>query len=98
MLNNKLSRGSFSFALPAGTTVDLTTVTPVATANGAAIIKGPKGDPGGSLPIVIHGDNPDVARPDTDLAVIWFGTVEPINADNILDVYVPVQPNGEDPA
>lgn len=45
-LNNGLSRGSFSFDLPSGTTVDLTTVKPVAKVNGVPIIKGEKGDKG----------------------------------------------------
>lgn len=48
-LNGGLVRGSFSFELPAGTIVDLTTVAPVATAGGASIIQGPAGPPGGGI-------------------------------------------------
>jgi hypothetical protein len=43
-----LAYKSFSMALPAGTTVDLSTVTPVKTSNGATIIRGAQGDPGPS--------------------------------------------------
>lgn len=42
-LNKGLSRGSFSFALPSGSTVDLTTVAPVDSSNGTPIIQGPAG-------------------------------------------------------
>lgn len=42
-LNNGLTRGSFSFELPAGTTVDLTTVAPVPSSSGTAIVQGPAG-------------------------------------------------------
>jgi hypothetical protein len=54
-LNNGLARGSFSFALPAGETVDLTTVAPVTGSGGTPVIQGPpgpQGDPGpaGTVP------------------------------------------------
>lgn len=55
-----VQRGSFSFALPAGTNVDLTTVAPVASSNGVAIIRGEKGDPGSAYPLVT-GDAGDTA-------------------------------------
>jgi hypothetical protein len=45
-LNDGLVRGSFSFALPAGATVDLTTVAPVSAANGVPVVQGPQGEPG----------------------------------------------------
>lgn len=48
-LDGGISRGSFSFELPANTVVDLTTVSPVAASGGTQIIQGPKGDPGGIL-------------------------------------------------
>jgi hypothetical protein len=89
-LDGGAARGSFSFALPAGTVVDLTTVSPVSSSNGTPVIQGPQGPPGGSLPIVIHGSNAATARPDTELAVIWIGSVAPDNADDTLDVYIPV--------
>jgi hypothetical protein len=89
-LNGGISRGSFSFDLPAGTVVDLTRVSPVSSSNGTPIIQGPQGPPGGSLPIVIHGSNAATARPDTELPVIWIGSVDPTNADDDLDVYIPV--------
>ena len=41
-----LKYNSFSMALPAGTTVDLSTATPVGSSNGAIIIRGEKGDVG----------------------------------------------------
>lgn len=43
-----LSYPSFSMALPAGSTVDLATVTPVGSSNGAIVIRGEKGDTGDS--------------------------------------------------
>jgi len=46
-LNDGLVRGSFSFELPAGTTVDLTTVAPVPSSSGASIVRGPGVAPGG---------------------------------------------------
>jgi hypothetical protein len=49
-LDGGASRGSFSFALPAGTVVDLTTVAPVSASNGVAIIQGPQGPPGPAGP------------------------------------------------
>jgi len=85
-LNGGVSRGAFSFKLPAGTTVDLTSVAPVATTGGTPIIQGPAGD---GLPTVIHGADATVARPVTARPVLWFGSVAPNNlADG--DVYVPV--------
>jgi len=88
-LNDGLTRGSFSFDLPAGTVVDLTTVSPVSTANGAAIIQGPPGPPGSQYPLVIHGATAAYPRPNVATPVIWFGTVRPTNlADG--DVYVAV--------
>lgn len=41
-----LAYKSFSIALPAGSTVDLSTVTPVGSSNGAIIIRGAQGEPG----------------------------------------------------
>lgn len=43
--------------------------------------------------VVVHGTNAATARPTTTGPVIWFGTVQPNNADNTLDVYIPVQTN-----
>jgi hypothetical protein len=85
-----VSRGSFSFALPSGSTVDLTTVAPVSASGGAAIIQGPQGPPGSAYPLVIHGTDANFPRPSVSTPVIWFGTVEPVNADDTRDVWVPV--------
>jgi len=52
-LNGGVSRGSFSFALPAGTVVDLTRVSPVSSSNGVPIIQGPPGD---AVILVDNGD------------------------------------------
>lgn len=38
--------------------------------------------------VVVHGDDPNVARPTTNLPVIWFGTVDPVNSDDTKDVTV----------
>jgi hypothetical protein len=62
--------------------VDLVTTAQVATAAEAAI----SAIAGGV--IKVHGSNASAARPDTDLPVVWFGTVNPINADDDLDVFV----------
>lgn len=43
---------------------------------------------------VVHGDDANVARPSTTAAVVWFGSVEPTNADDTLDVWVPVSEDG----
>jgi len=97
-LNGGLNRGSFAFSLPAGETVDLTQVAPVTTSGGTPIIQGPKGDPGSAYPMVIHGTNPNVARPDVDVPVVWYGSVDPVNADDALDVTVYVLEEGGEPS
>lgn len=89
-LNDGLTRGSFAFALPAGSTVDLTTAAPVTASGGTPITQGPPGPPGSPWPLVIHGTNAATARPDVDTPVIWFGSVPPDNGDPDLDVYIPV--------
>ena len=39
------------------------------------------------MQVVLHGDDPNVARPEGALAVYWIGTVEPLNAiDNDMGV------------
>lgn len=70
----KLSYKPFSIAVPAGQTVDLSTLTPVGSSNGAIIIRGaqgergPQGDPGPAVSKVSLGldqvDNtPDLSKP-----------------------------------
>lgn len=51
-----------------------------------------KGDPtaSGNANIVVHGSNPNAPRPSSPMPVVWFGTVDPVNADDTLDVWVPV--------
>ena len=49
-LNSGRTRGSFSFKLPAGTTVDLTTVAPVSVSGGVQITQGPAGPVGATGP------------------------------------------------
>jgi hypothetical protein len=46
LLHGGLTRAPFSFTLPAGSTVDLTTVAPVTASNGVPVIQGPPGPPG----------------------------------------------------
>ena len=69
-----LAYKSFSMALPAGSTVDLATVTPVGSSNGAIIIRGeqgepgpqgdpgPKGDPGPTIVDPVTQQFPDAVR------------------------------------
>lgn len=60
-LNGGLSRGSFSFALPAGGVVDLTDVATVPASGGVQITRGPEGPPGppgGRPPLIADPSHP----------------------------------------
>lgn len=90
-LNGGASRGSFSFRLPAGTTVDLSRVAPVSSSNGVAIIqglKGDKGDPGSVYPLNSVGESialqSEVSRlaDTTRLHVVSYQKQEPENQYN----------------
>lgn len=59
----------FSISLPAGTTVDLATVTPVGSSNGALLVRGPKGDPGTDLTAPLQTYS-------TFTASKWFGALQ----------------------
>lgn len=43
---------------------------------------------------VVHGDNPNVARPVTTDPVFWYGTVDPVNADDTIDVMIYISADG----
>ncbi len=58
-----LTYRSFSFELPAGTTVDLSEAAPVGTSNGVAILRGEKGDPGPAGPRGLDGAASTVPGP-----------------------------------
>lgn len=61
-----LTYRSFSFELPAGTTVDLSEAAPVGTSNGVAILRGEKGDPGPAGPAGADSTVPGPAGPKGD--------------------------------
>lgn len=63
---------------------------------GLPLSNAPHTHPGAT--VVVHGDDPNVARPDTTGAVVWFGTVDPVNSDDARDVTVPVVAAGTEPA
>lgn len=74
-LDGGITRGSFSFSLPANTTVDLTTVAPVAESNGVPIIQGPPGIPGGVTVVGTAASpisDPGTTRPVGAIVVYWM--------------------------
>jgi hypothetical protein len=96
------------FALPvsAGNSADFDRMTQAITAAGASVflpivvsVNGHTGavkdsDLGIGAAFVIHGTNASAPRPATTLPVIWYGTVNPIHADDALDVWIPVSSDG----
>ncbi|MBF4613281.1 hypothetical protein [Curtobacterium sp. VKM Ac-1376] len=71
-----VSYGSFSIAVPAGQTIDLAVVAPVATANGAAIIRG---EPGAVTDVTIGEVQTVDATADADAFLTGDETVKQLN-------------------
>ncbi|WIE65966.1 hypothetical protein DEI99_005355 [Curtobacterium sp. MCLR17_036] len=73
-----VSYQSFSIAVPAGQTIDLAVVAPVAEAKGAAIVRGEKGDPGGTFTYDpddgLYTADDAVPIPSLEVAVTTTGT------------------------
>ena len=40
--------------------------------------------------VVLHGTDPNVARPDTFGAFLWIGSADPVNSDDEKDLVVKV--------
>jgi hypothetical protein len=79
LLNGGASRGSFSFSLPAGTVVDLTSVAPVTASGGVPVIQGPAGPAGPTGPA-----GPAGTAGATSLATIYVASATASTAEKAL--------------